>query len=111
LRKHNFLKLGLVLLLPILASNLLAVELLCKGEQSRMQNQRPYLVDCSNRKEVIDALGGAWRSLRNERIGGATEDLCWRPFQQAQDLHPSIQMNGIAQTFFAQCNMALQYVK
>ena len=102
-----FISIGLV----IMSLNSQAVELICKGDQSRMQNQRPYYVDCTNRKEVIDALGSAWRTLRHEKIGGSTEDMCWKPFQKAEGLHPSIQMNGIAQSFFMQCNMALQYVK
>jgi hypothetical protein len=69
------------------------------------------MVDCNNRKEVIEYLESSWRLLRKERIGGQMEDMCWRPFQQAEAMHPSIPFNGIASTFFAQCNMALEYVK
>ena len=88
-----------------------AIELICKGGQSQMQNQRPLYIDCSNRKEVIDILGAAWQELRKQGIGGNTEDLCWDPYQRAKGLHPSIPFDGIAQTFFMQCNMALQYIK
>ena len=104
-------KLFIVVVSMMLASNVLAVQLVCKGQQPQMQNQKPIYVDCSNRKEVIDTLGGAWNELRKQQIGGSTEDMCWKPYQRAKEMHPSIQFDGIAQTFFMQCNMALQYVK
>jgi hypothetical protein len=88
----------------------LAVELVCKGEQQNDPSQKMVQVDCTNRKAVIDVLGSAWRTLRKEGIGGSTEDMCWRPFNRAKELHPSISMNGIASTFLAECNMALQYI-
>lgn len=101
----------LVFSLLVLSNSAFAIELVCKGGQPRMQDQRTVYIDCSNRKAVIDILGAAWRELRNQGIGGNTEDLCWDPYQQAKELHPSIPLNGIAQTFFAQCNMALRYIK
>ena len=88
-----------------------AIELVCKGQQQRDSSQRLISVDCNNRKEVIEFLESSWRLLRKERIGGQMEDMCWKPFQQAEAMHPSISFNGIAPTFFAQCNMALAYVK
>ncbi len=60
-----------------------ALELVCKGSQPRDPQQRKVTVDCSNRKEVIDALSAAWRTLRQERIGGSTEDMCWKPYNRA----------------------------
>jgi hypothetical protein len=88
-----------------------SIELVCKGDSQRNSQQRAVFVNCSDRKEVIDMLGSAWQTLRKEKIGGSTEDMCWDPYKRAKDMHPSISFNGIAQTFFAQCNMALQYVK
>ncbi len=73
--------------------------------------QRPIYVNCENRKSVVDALEGAWLLLRRERIGGQMEDLCWEPFRKANDMYPGIPMDGIAPAFFAQCNIALEYVK
>lgn len=95
----------------VAVSNAQAAQLVCKGQQPQMQNQKPIYVDCSNRKEVIDMLGAAWRELRKQSIGGSTEDLCWDPYKRAKEIHPSISFDGIAPTFFMQCNIALQYVK
>ena len=104
-------KLFIVFASIVLTSNVFAVQLVCQGQQPQMQNQKPLYVDCSNRKEVIDMLGAAWSELRKQSIGGRTEDMCWQPYQRAKEMHPSIQFDGIAQTFFMQCNQALQYVK
>ena len=104
-------KFALVLLFSMFVSNTYAIQLVCKGQQPQMQNQKPIYVDCSNRKEVIDMLGAAWGELRKQSIGGSTEDMCWKPYQKAKEMHPSIPFDGIASTFFMQCNMALQYVK
>ena len=87
------------------------VELVCKGYQPQGNQQRSIYIDCTNRKAVINALGGAWRTLRQERIGGTTEDMCWKPYRRAEELHPSIPFDNIAPTFFMECNMALQFVK
>ena len=88
-----------------------AVELVCKNNQPQNPSQRAVYVDCSDRKAVIDALGAAWSALRKQSIGGSTEDMCWNPYNRAKELHPSINFSGISQTFFMQCNMALQYTK
>jgi hypothetical protein len=104
-------KILLVLASFLISSNVFAVQLVCNGQQPQMQNQKPIYVDCSNRKAVIDILGAAWQELRQQRIGGSTEDMCWKPYQRAEAMHPSIPFDGIAETFFMQCNMALQYVK
>ena len=100
---------GLVLLVSSYQANA-GYELVCKGSQPTSAN-KPISVDCSDRKQVVDTLGAAWKEVRANSIGGSTEDMCWKPYQRAKEMHPSISMNGIAQTFFAQCNMALQYVK
>jgi hypothetical protein len=98
-------------LMIVICSNAQSVELVCKGEQQRNPNQRPVMVDCSDRKAVIDMLGISWKALRKEGIGGSMEDMCWNPFNKAKEIHPSIDMRGIAPTFFMQCNIALEYVK
>ena len=95
----------------LFASNVFAVQLVCKGYQPQMQNQKPIYVDCTNRKAVIDRLSSAWSTLRKQGIGGSTEDMCWDPYNRAKEMHPSIRFDNIASTFFMQCNMALQYVK
>ena len=86
-------------------------ELVCNGYSSSNQNLQSIKVDCSDRKSVIDALNRAWAMLRKEQISGSTEDLCYNPYKRAKELHPSISFENIAPTFFAQCNMALKYVK
>ena len=91
--------------------NAVATELVCEGSQARDPGQKPVFVNCKDRKAVIDMLGSAWRTLRQQGIGGSMEDMCWSPFNKAKEIHPSIDMQGIAPTFFMQCNMALQYVK
>ena len=60
------------LVMLILTTTVQAAQLVCKGQQPQMQNQKTIYVDCSNRKEVIDMLGAAWRELRKQSIGGST---------------------------------------
>jgi hypothetical protein len=86
-----------------------ANELVCDGYSAN--SERAVFVDCSNRRAVIDILGKAWQTLRENQIEGDTEDLCWDPYQSAKELHPSIEVTHIAPTWFFQCNMALQYVQ
>lgn len=100
-----------ILLLIFVFNDVKAIELVCKGDDRQNPQQRPIYVDCNSRRAVIDTLGAAWTTLRRERIGGETEDLCWRPYKEAKELHPSIPMEGIAQTFLMQCNMALEYIR
>lgn len=100
-----------MLMITMGLSNVNAIELVCVGHQAQASNQRTIQVDCSDRKKVIDTLHSAWVTLRKERIGGNTEDMCWKPYNTARDIHPSIAMNNIAPTFLMQCNMALQYIK
>lgn len=102
---------NMIIFMISICSGAEAIELVCKGDERQSPQQRPIYVDCSSRKAVIDTLGAAWTTLRRERIGGSTEDMCWNPYKEAKELHPSIPMDGIAQTFFMQCNMALEYVK
>ena len=101
----------LIVMIIFLSKNVNSLELLCNGEKPRLQNQKQIFVNCSNRKEVIDILGWSWQKLRQQGIAGVTEDMCYKPFKRAKELHPSIPFDGIAQTFLMECNMALQYVK
>ena len=101
----------LIVMIIFLSKNVNSLELLCNGEKPRLQNQKQIFVNCSNRKEVIDILGWSWQKLRQQGIAGVTEDMCWKPYNRAKELHPSIPFDGIAQTFLKECNMALQYVK
>ena len=87
------------------------LELVCKGYRQQTNNS-PVLVDCNNRKEVIDILGAAWKELRNNGIGGSLENMCWDSYQDAKKLHPAIGMDpGIASTFLMRCSMGLGYIK
>ena len=85
-------------------------ELVCKGQQQQSQNKAIF-VNCNDRQAVVESLKHGWMTLRAQGIGGSTEDLCWKPYNTAKDIHPSINMSNIAPTFFLQCNMALQYTK
>ncbi len=101
----------LTLLFFLFASNAYAgLELVCKGRQPT-SNNKPVYVNCSERKAFVDALGSAWRTLRQNSIGGTTEDLCWQAYQQAKDMHPSISFENISDSFTARCNMGLAYIK
>ena len=85
-------------------------ELVCAGSAAQ-SSHTTIKVDCSNRQAVVEILGKAWNTLRQQGIGGSTENLCWDPYQRVRELHPAISIDGIAETFFMQCNMALQYAR
>lgn len=68
-------------------------------------------VDCSSRQDVLRGIGLGWKLMREQGIRGGVEDLCYRPYSQLQELHPSISMRGIAQTFIMQCNLGLRYLE
>jgi len=85
------------------------MELVCKGGQART-NHQPVFVNCENRIEFIDMLGAAWKELRKNRIGGSMEDMCWKAYNQAKDMHPSISFSNISDSFLMRCNMGLAYV-
>ena len=92
------------------ASAFAGEELVCKGARPK-SNNKPIYVNCSDRKEFVDALGLAWRTIRQNSIGGTTENLCWEAYQQAKDMHPSISFDNISDSFLVRCNMGLAYVK
>ena len=100
----------LIIGLYLFCLNSNAAEIVCNGYQAK-SGQRVVTIDCSNRAQVINALETAWVELVEARIGGATENMCWKPYVRATEIHPSISFDGIAPTFLAQCNMAYQYVK
>ena len=68
-------------------------------------------MNCSDRKDFVETLGAAWRTLRKNSIGGTTEDLCWEAYKDAKDMHPSISFDNISDSFLMRCNMGLAYVK
>ena len=86
------------------------LELVCEGRQPTSNNESIY-VNCSERKAFVDAIGNAWRIIRKNSIGGSMEDMCWKSYQQAKDMHPSINFNNISDSFLMRCNMGLTYVK
>ncbi len=104
-------KFFLIVMTIFLSKNVNSLELLCSGEQPRLQNQKQIFVNCANRKEVVDILGWGWQKLRQQGIAGVTEDMCYKPYIRAKELHPSISFDGVAQTFLMECNMGLQYLK
>ena len=104
-------KTKLALIFLVWASNCYAgTELVCKGNQPLSNNKSIY-VNCSDRKEFVENLGAAWRTLRKNSIGGTTEDLCWEAYKDARDMHPSISFDNISDSFLIRCNMGLAYVK
>lgn len=86
------------------------IELVCKGA-SASANHKTVYVDCENRKAFVDMLGAAWQELRKNSIGGAMEDMCWKAYNQAKDMHPSISFANISDSFLMRCNMGLAYIK
>lgn len=86
------------------------MQLVCKG-RSVQSKHKVIQVDCSNRKEFVDTLGAAWRTLRKNSIGGSVENLCWEAYNQAREMHPSISFANISDGFLARCNMGLAYVQ
>jgi hypothetical protein len=96
---------------PIVTATQSGYELVCSGYNPQ-SNHKTVEVDCKNRKAFIDTLRKAWRTLRQNNIGGTTENLCWEAYSQAKDLHPSIGMRpDLASTFLMRCNMGLRYVQ
>ena len=85
------------------------LELVCNGQRASYGN-KAVQVDCSSRKEVVRTLKSAWLTLRQNAIGGDTENMCFEAYMDAKDLHPSIGFNGITDSFFIRCNMGLKYV-
>lgn len=97
-------------LLSVATSAFAGTELVCKG-RSPQSNHKPYYFNCNDRKEFVDTLGKAWRTIRQNSIGGTVEDMCWQAYNQAKDMHPSISFSNISDSFTARCNMGLAYVK
>lgn len=108
MKYKKLLLIGIFLLIPNLA--FAGVELVCKGFQQQTNNRSIY-VNCSDRKEFIEALGSAWHTLRKNYIGGTMEELCWNAYSDAKSMHPSISFDNISNGFLSRCNMGLAYVK
>ena len=77
------------------------------------QDQRTGVVeiDCSDRQNFSKRRDGAWQLLRKGSIGGYMEDLRWKVYQQAKDIHPSTSFDNIFESFLARGNMGLDNVK
>lgn len=105
---HKLLTFALWLIIS--ANSYAGTELVCKGHQPQ-SNNKPIYVNCSDRKDFVETLGAAWRTLRKNSIGGTTEDLCWEAYKDAKDMHPSISFDNISDSFLMRCNMGLAYVK
>lgn len=104
-------KLTLVLaLLSISTSSFAGMELVCKG-RSPQSNHKAVYFNCNDRKEFVDTLGKAWRTIRQNSIGGTVEDMCWEAYKDAKEMHPSISFGNISDSFTMRCNMGLAYVK
>jgi hypothetical protein len=99
-----------MLLLSIASTSFAGMELVCKG-RSPQSNNKPIYFNCNDRQEFVETLGKAWRTLRKNSIGGSVEDMCWKAYSQAKDMHPSISFGNISDSFTARCNMGLAYVK
>jgi hypothetical protein len=84
-------------------------ELVCEGAQPRSQH-KAVTVDCSNRRDFVEKLGAAWQTIRRSQIAGSVEDVCWKAYNQAKSMHPSISFENISDSFLARCNMGLSYV-
>jgi hypothetical protein len=108
MKYENLILISVLILMPNLS--FAGLELVCKGRQPQSNHKAVY-VNCSDRKEFVETLGSAWRTLRKNYIGGTTEDLCWEAYNDAKDIHPSISFNNISDSFLMRCNMGLAYVK
>jgi hypothetical protein len=86
------------------------IELICNGRQPNSTN-KPIYINCNDRKEFVETLGSAWRTLRKNYIEGATENLCWEAYKDAKDMHPSISFVNISDSFLMRCNVGLAYIK
>ena len=87
-----------------------AIELVCRDRQPQDPRQRIVFVDCADRTGVIEALGSAWRTLRNENAGRSAEDKCLKSYNRASEVRAVIWFDDIAMTLFLDCNKALSKV-
>lgn len=98
------------ILMAIAAPSFAGMELVCKG-RSPQSNHKAVYFNCNDRKEFVDTLGKAWRTIRQNSIGGSVENMCWDAYNQAKEMHPSISFSNISDSFTMRCNMGLAYVK
>ena len=88
-----------------------AAELHCATTAPRDPRQRAIVVDCSNAEDVAEKLLNAWQQLRDANLGLVFEDMCWRPYKQAQNIHPVIDPRDWSPGFLSRCNTALRYIR
>jgi hypothetical protein len=85
--------------------------LVCKGSAPEAERRRTIYVDCNSRIAVVTALENAWQELRRQKIAGATEDMCWNPYNKAKEMPPSVASQNYAASFLSWCNNGLQFIE
>lgn len=85
-------------------------ELICKGGLAGGGNT-PVIVDCSDRRQVEQALHDAWQALLAQGIGDGREERCGSPYRQALELPPATDIAPLAGGYFVQCNVALKLIR
>lgn len=105
-------RLALIFTSMCLVSSASAIELVCKGEKSKLPNQKIVFVDCKDRKDIIDMLEASWMEIRRRGFGKELEQRCFDPYQNAKKMNPNVSLEGsLVNQYFYFCNMALQHIK
>lgn len=91
--------------------SLWAAELHCAEDKPRDPSQRAIVVNCSDADDVTEKLLSAWQMLRTGGVGQVFEDMCWRSYKQAQEIHPIIDPRDWSPGFLGRCNLALRYIR
>ena len=100
----------LILVLTLAAVSAHSVELVCDGYRQRDPYQRKVVVDCDNRDEALAYLLAAFRLIREKQFPTYMEDMCWRPYNTIKEYPPQAYQEGMANSFFGQCNQALSQI-
>ena len=96
----------LMVLTLLISTNIHAFVLVCQGVQNTDPSQRAVYVDCNNKEDIVNTLGAAWQLLRKNGADRWAEDMCWKPYNSAQKLHP-MQVNlTFGTALLYQCNNA-----
>lgn len=99
-----------VCLLGVSVSASAGYELICKGTSAGGGNT-PVIVDCADRRQVVQALHDAWRAAHDQHVGGGKDELCGGAYRQARDLPPATDIRPLAAGYFAQCNSAISFIR
>lgn len=100
-----------ILALTLMAVSAHAVELVCDGYRQRDPYQRKVVVDCGDRDEALAYLLAAFRLIREKQFPTYMEDMCWRPYNTIKEYPPQAYQEGMANSFFGQCNQALSQIE